>query len=151
MLLPFCLDEQTKKFDAFWHTILPGSKRLMTADGHWHGGNTDVRAAAEDELWQGGFFGKSGGSTTDQLEPVSLRLDGVFFADGGFAGPNQLGSWESTTFAAEAYLVCAKLAREAREKGASPDAFFARVKEVTGYKRRYTAASPDPSIQATGS
>jgi len=144
LLLPFCLDDRTARFEAFWHTIFPGSKRLMTADGHYYGDNTDVRAPAEDELWHGGFFGASAGSLTDQMEPVKLTLDGVFFADGGFAGPNQLGAWEHTTFAAEAYLACAKLAREARERATPPSAFFVRVKEVTGYQDEAPPPPPPP-------
>jgi hypothetical protein len=27
--LSFCLDDRIAKFEAFWHTIFPGSKRLM--------------------------------------------------------------------------------------------------------------------------
>jgi hypothetical protein len=107
VLLPFGLDDQIRKFDAFWNTIFPDSKRLMTADGHWYGDNTDVRAPADDELGHGGFFSMSSGSGHDLDEPVKVMLDGVFFVDGGFAGPNRLGAWEHTVFAAEAHLVCA--------------------------------------------
>jgi hypothetical protein len=130
VLLPFGLNDRVRKFDAFWNTIFPGSKRLMTADGHWYGDNTDVRGAAEDELWQGGFVSTSGGSRNDLDEPAKLTLDGVFFVDGGFAGPNRLGAWEHTVFAAEAHLVCAALAREAREKGTPPDVFFVQVQRL---------------------
>jgi hypothetical protein len=56
VLLPFGLHPQTAKIDAFWHTILPGSKRLMAAGGGSYGDNTDVRAPAEDEVWHGGFW-----------------------------------------------------------------------------------------------
>ncbi len=42
VLLPFGLDNRTKKVQAFWNTILPGSKRLMTSDGSSFGDNTDV-------------------------------------------------------------------------------------------------------------
>lgn len=98
----------------------------MTSDGSLFGDNTDVRPPAADELWHGGFFGSSGGSASDRseaVEPVKLTLDGVFFVDGGFAGPNRLGSWEQTVSAALAYLACAALAREAREAGTSPAGF----------------------------
>jgi hypothetical protein len=47
---------------AFWHTIFPGSKRLLTSVGNQYGDNTDVRALEEGELWHGGFFSAGGGS-----------------------------------------------------------------------------------------
>jgi len=144
VLLPFGLNDQVRKFDAFWNTIFPGSKRLMTADGHWYGDNTDVRAPAEDELWHGGFFSMSGGSRNDLDEPVKLTLDGVFFVDGGFAGPNRLGAWEHTVFAAEAHLVCAVLAREARQKTTSSDAFFVQVQQLTDQTDEPRLPPPPP-------
>jgi hypothetical protein len=66
------------------------------------------------------------------LEPLKLTLDGVFFVNGGFAGPNRLGSWERTTLAAQARLECAALAREARSKGTPADEFFVQVQTHTG-------------------
>ncbi len=63
---------------------------------------------------------------------MKLTLDGIFFVDGGFAGPNRLGAWEQTTFAAEAYLTCAALAQEARRHGTPPAEFFAQVQTLTG-------------------
>lgn len=147
VLLPFCLDDRIAKFESFWNTIFPGSKRLMSSDGHRYGDNTDVRSPREDELWHGGFFGASGGSRNDQIEAVRLTLDGVFFTDGGFAGANRLGVWEHTSFAAEAYLACARLAREAHERGTPPSAFFVQVNELTGYE---DAAPPPPPGSPSG-
>lgn len=112
ILLPFGVDDRARKFDSYWHTIFPGSKRLLMRDGSQYGDNTDVRPPAADELWHGGFFRSSSGSSNHDLEPLKLTLDGVFFVDGGFAGPNRLGSWEQTVFAAETYLDCAALARD---------------------------------------
>jgi hypothetical protein len=54
-----------------------------------------VGAPEEDEVWRGGFISADGGSSTRIREFVKSTLDGVFFADGGFAGPNQLGSWST--------------------------------------------------------
>src|SRR5690348_13688442 len=53
VLLPFGVDDRWKKIHAFWNTIFPGSKRLMTSNGSSFGDNTDVRPPAADELWQG--------------------------------------------------------------------------------------------------
>jgi len=132
-LLPFGLNERDRKFDAFWNTIFPGSKRLMTCDGSSFGDNTDVRPPAPDELSTGkGWWSSLGGPTRNGLKAVKLTLDGVFFVDGAFAGPNRLGSWEQTVFAADAYLACAALAREARRKGTPPAEFFAQLSAFTG-------------------
>jgi hypothetical protein len=122
------LHDQFRKINAFWNTIFPASKRLMTPDGQMHGDNTDVRAPTEAELWQGGSFSMNSGSGNEFLEPVKLTLDGVFFVDGGFAGPNRLGAWEQTVFAAEAHVACAALARESLDRSD----FFTQVRELTG-------------------
>ncbi len=121
------------KVEAYWNNIFPGSKRLMMCDGSWFGDNTDVRSPAEDELSRGGGWCSVGaGRRLGRPKPSKLTLDGVFFVDGGFAGPNQLGSWEHTVFAAEANLACAELAREARSKGTTPTEFFAQMQALTG-------------------
>ena len=105
VLLPFAFpNDRMKKFDAFWNTIFPGSKRLLTADGGRYGDNTDVRQPVADELSSGGFGGIGTGGHRGVREPVKLTLDGVFFVDGGFAGPNQRGTWEQVVFAREAHL-----------------------------------------------
>lgn len=55
-LLPFGLQERTIKFDRYWNTIFPGSKRLIQFQGGMLGDNTDVRQPEPDEVWHGGFF-----------------------------------------------------------------------------------------------
>jgi hypothetical protein len=144
VLLPFGLDDRRKKLRAFWNTIFPGSKRLMTVDGRQYGDNTDVRPPAEDELWHGGSFGFGVGGRPQPGEPLKLTLDGVFFVDGGFAGANRLGAWEQTVFAAEAYLACAALARETRGKGTPPDDFLAQVQQITGQTDEARMPPPPP-------
>jgi len=141
VLLPFALDPRQRIWSAYWHTILPASKRLLTVN-EMYGDNTDVRPPVGDELWSGGSFRVSAGLANDQ-EPLKLTIDGVFFADGGFAGPNQLGSWEQATMAMEAYLDCAALAREALEKHTDAERFFGRIGEFTGCTE---ASSPPPPL-----
>lgn len=141
VLLPFGLDDRSTKLAFFWHTVFPGSKRLMTSDGRWYGDNTDVRTPVEDEQWNGGGFSMRGGSNTEALEPVQLTLDSVFFVDGGFAGPNRMGVWEHTMCAAETHLACAALASESRAGGTSTTTFFRRVQQLTG---RFDEESPLP-------
>jgi hypothetical protein len=150
VLLPFSLDDRTRKFHAFWDAIFASSKRL-TCDGSQFGDNTDVRPPVGDELWHGGFWSMSGEGGQDDLEPLKLTLDGVFFVDGGFAGPNRLGSWEQTVSAAEAHLACEALAREVRSKGSPPAEFFARVQTLTGQadRERMPPPPPPPSLEST--
>src|SRR6202044_1380114 len=109
---------------------------------------TDVRPPAGDELWHGGSGGFGGGSSgrEEVLEPLKLTLDGVFFVDGGFAGPNRLGSWQRTTFAAQACLECAAMAKEARSKGTPADEFFVQVQTHAGQTDALRLSpSPPPS------
>jgi hypothetical protein len=145
VLLPFGRDERGTKVDDYWNTIFPGSKRLMTCDGEVYGDNTDVRSPAADELSRGGgWISAGGGRRPDRPKPTKLTLDGVFFVDGGFAGPNQLGSWEHTVCAAEAYLACAALAKEARGSGMPPAEFFAHVQTLTGQPDAGSIHPPRP-------
>lgn len=143
VLLPFGLDDRSRKVQSFWNTIFPGSKRLMTCDGSLFGDNTDVRSPAADELSRGGWR-VGAGHRSDRPKPKKLTLDGVFFVDGGFAGPNQLGSWEHPVSAAEAYLACASLAREARSKGTPAAEFFTQVQALTRQTDERRTPLPPP-------
>jgi len=129
ILLPFYWTDRIKKFDAFWNTIFPGSSRLLIPEaGKIYGDNTDVRAPAQDELRLGDCFVTLVPGGFDGIrESVKLSLDGVFFADGGFAGPNQLGSWEHLVAARETYLSYAVEARESDRAG-----FFDRMQQARG-------------------
>lgn len=146
VLLPFELNDRVKKFDFYWNTIFPTSKRLMVCDVSWYGDNTDVRLPAPDELSQRGrFFSFGGGRPDDIPDGVKLTLDGVFFADGAFAGPNRLRSWEHTLFSAEAHLACAEVAREAHNKSVTPHEYFLRVQELTGQAENARLPPPLPA------
>ena len=126
VLLPFLQRPQNRKFDAYWNTIFPGSKRLITIEGNIYGDNTDVRPPASDELSTGGGGGVGTGGGSNNGEPFKLTLDGVFFVDGRFAGPNWLGSWDHLVAAREAYLSASALARNA------PATFFAQMDSLSG-------------------
>ncbi len=151
VLLPFDMNERTKKFDAYWNTIFPGSKRLMTCDGSSYGDNMDVRPPGPDELSrEGGWWSVGAARLEDGLKPVKLTLDGIFFVDGGFAGPNRLGSWEQTVFAADAHLACAALAREAHRKGTAAAEFFVELSAFTGQTDERRMPLPLPRFGESG-
>ena len=130
-MLPFLQDERIKKFDAYWNRIFPDSKRLIIFEGGIYGDNTDVRPPAPDELLAGGGFSLGGGGS-NKGEPFKLTLDGVFFVDGGFAGPNQLGSWDHLVAAREACLSASALARSAPQTPAGRADFFAQMGRLSG-------------------
>jgi hypothetical protein len=128
VLLPYCLPERFRNQDAYWNTIFSFSKRVLTLEGMF-GDNTDVRPPAEDEVRRGGGIGFGRGGSPRTHEPVALELDGVFFADGGFAGPNRYRGWEHVVAAREAYVRCARLAREA----GSAHELRVQLERFTGY------------------
>lgn len=88
LLKPFGLDAGLRKLYGYWHVILPGSRRGIRGNSMF-GDNTDARPPEPGELWTGGSFGLGAGSghPLGPLKSVTLVLDGVFFIDGGFAGP----------------------------------------------------------------
>jgi hypothetical protein len=136
LLLPFTMGSLTVpslKRHTYWNSIFPRSQRLLTAAGECIGDNTDVSTPSEDERWCGGRFRISSHPRYDpDAEPVKLTLDRVFFTDEGFAGPNQLGSWDRFVAARETHLNCALQARRA---AVAPDAqadFFYRWQKLSG-------------------
>ena len=149
VLLPFTQMDRVKKFDAYWNTIFPGSKRLMMADAGTYGDNTDVRPPAADEPSSGGFAGGfGGGGRRGAREVLKLTLDGVFFVDGGFAGPNQLGSWDQVVAAREAYLTFADLARQAGDSSAAQGDFFAYAAAQRPHGQRASQGAPSAASTA---
>jgi len=150
VLLPFELNDRVKKFDYYWKTIFPGSKRLIQFGGQMLGDNTDVRPPEPGELWHGGFVSWGGGKECEGRKPVKLTLDGIFFEDGGFAAPDRLGAWEQTVSAAEAYLEVAALAREAQRSGMPPADFFLRMRTLTGQPEEGRLPAPPPPGPSVG-
>ena len=134
VLLPFGLPDKHLKLYSYWHVILPGSKRCLTMDHRQLGSNQDVRPPGPEEVWTGGsIIGFGGGSRSyGPLTEITLTLDGVFFTDGSFAGPNRQGLWEQITSSAEAHLQVAEAARKAQNSETVPKQFFAELEGITG-------------------
>jgi hypothetical protein len=134
LLLRFGRPDSHLKLHGYWHTILPGSKRYLGRSG-MAGDNTDVRPPAPDEEWRGGMMGatgRGGGSRDELLRQVTLALDGVFFLDGEFVGPNIDRLFERTVAEAEAHRVVGRIARAGHEQGRSPAEIRAEIERVTG-------------------
>lgn len=136
LLLPFGKPASSLKLLEYWHAILPGSKRYLSQSG-MVGDNTDVRPPAPEEKWPskgGGFgFGRSGRmSLRDPVKQITLTLDGVFFLDGEFVGPNREGLFEETVAEAEAHILVAKIAREGHNSGRAPAHILAEIEKTTG-------------------
>jgi len=130
-LLPFEVPAEELAIDRYWNTILPGSKRYLTAQGQI-GNNTDVRPPHANEDWTGGTWSGIIGQASSR--PVSgdttLKIDGVFFADGAFAGPDRLGLWEDVLVVAQSHLDVARLAREGHDKGVPAVQILASIEDV---------------------
>lgn len=74
-------------------------------------------------------------------EPLKLTVDGVFFIDGAFAGPNRLGHWDRLVACREAHLDCAVQAREAQTPEQQAQ-FFDRVYKMSGLTGNEVRRSP---------
>jgi hypothetical protein len=102
------------------------------------GDNTDARLPADDEKWRGGMIGGRGGgggggvSYRDPIRQVTLVLDGVFFLDGEFVGPDDMKMFEQTVADAEAHRILAGIAKGGHKRGLSPAEILAEIEETTG-------------------
>jgi len=134
ILLPFHRrDESAMKLANYWQTIFPGSKRYIGESG-LVGDNTDVRPPADDEKWRAGIIGSGGGGgdSRDPIRQVTLVLDGVFFVDGEFVGPDDGKMFEQTVADAEAHRVLARIAQDGHHKGLSAAEILAEIEKTTG-------------------
>jgi len=61
-----------------------------------------------------------------------LILDGAFFLDGEFAGPNEEGLWEKVVGEAEEFLRVARLAKQLHDQGTDPGRILAEIEKSTG-------------------
>jgi hypothetical protein len=145
VLAPFGLEERVRKLYGYWHVILPGSKRGIRGNSMF-GDNTDVRPPQPEEVWKGGILGGGGRSrrSPGPLKSVTLTLDGVFFADGGFAGPDTLCSFDRLIADVDAYLQVARLARDGHHRGLSARDILKQIEEITGSDRGLPPPPPPP-------
>ncbi len=152
VLLPFSASPRFAKIEAYWRVIFPESKRYLGKAG-MAGDNTDVRLPAPDEVCTSGvFFGTGGGGgCTSRLpiQQVTLILDGVFFTDGEFAGPNRLGLWDRITTEAKARMEIATLARHSRDSGAPVRQILDKISKLTGPATDRPPAPTMPVLQQT--
>ena len=135
LLLPFGRwEESTLKLYTYWNTVLPGSKRYLGESG-MVGDNTDVRPPADGEKWRGGMSAGGGGgagSSRDAIRQVTLVLDGVFFLDGEFVGPDGEKMFEQTVADAEAHRIVARIAKDGHDRGMPPTEILADIEKTTG-------------------
>ncbi len=134
LLLPFGLPQDILPVNRYWNTILPGSKRLL-ADMQIIGDNTDVRPPRPDEIWRGGGIGSTVGSRSrplPEMHSVVLVIDGLFFADGEFIGPDHCLLWEDVFYEAEAKLETARRARTLHDRGLGAADILAELEKFLG-------------------
>jgi hypothetical protein len=145
VLLPFSNPGPSTKVQAYWFTILPGSKRYL-GEGEMAGDNTDVRLPGPDEIMTGGggIGNGAGRSQLRAIKSVTLILDGVFFTDGTFAGPNSLGLWETVTMEAKARSDVAKIARDGKDRGGTAGDILNQIGKLTGPPTGRPPAPPSP-------
>jgi hypothetical protein len=113
--------------------ILPGSKRLVLS-GELVGDNTDVELPPRRDK-PGGWFSVSHGAHRTPPEgarSLTLTLDGIFFEDGEFSGPNRLGAWERVSIRFEVWREVARIARSAHDRGIGSSAALAEIEAYTG-------------------
>jgi len=112
---------EMRAFAGYWHAILPGSKRYVSGGGRMFGDNADVRPPTPEEDWKGPRFSVGGSwhnMPMDRTRRVTLILDGIFFSDGEFAGPNDAQLYERIVCDAEVYQAVAAAARVQFSAGA---------------------------------
>ncbi len=139
LMLPFGMTKDWQARTTYWNAILPGSKRLVSCNPlKLTGDNRDVRQPTLEERWRGATFSMEAGHREPEpdwhtrVKSIKLTLDGVFFADGGFAGPNECQLWESVIYRAKVYKSVAQAARKLHETGMEPAALLAEVEKITG-------------------
>jgi hypothetical protein len=149
LLFPYGLTQELRKQLIYQNAILPGSRRYIE-DGELIGDNTDVRPPQPDEVWKGATFGFGSGSRLirdlEEMKSVTLILDSIFFADGEFAGPNQLQLFDLIVYAAEVYRDVANIALQLVKDGRDTDTILRAVEKETGPSR--APLPPRPGVQS---
>ena len=139
LMLPFGMTNDWRGRTTYWNAILPGSRRLVSCNPLMlTGDNRDVRQPTLEERWRGSTFSMEGSHSEPELDwhtrakSTKLVLDGVFFADGEFAGPNECQLWENVIYQAEVCQSVAQAARKLHEAGMAPATVLAEVEKITG-------------------
>jgi hypothetical protein len=149
VLLPYESPTKRLALHGYWDVILPGSKRYVSPDGKLIGDNSDVRPPIGEEIWQGGIVGSGGSSRRDahaDLESITLSLDGVFFTDGSFTGPNTRKLFEQVTASAEAHQQVLAIAEEGWQRGDTPAQILAEIRTVAPVSGRPPMPRPPIGI-----
>ena len=144
LLLPFGLSDEARRLDIYWRTIFPGSKRYIS-EGEMIGDNTDIRPPAPEEEWKGCSFSMSSSHafpSAGKLKSATLILDGIFFSDGEFAGPNDLQLYELIVYDAEVYQEVGQIVRDQVRKSASTGEILDAVEKLTAPVRTRGPAPP---------
>ena len=89
--------------------------------------------------------GRNRGRRHGPVDRITLTLDGVFFADGGFAGPNRKGLWEQIVHSADTHMQVANIARQQHSDGVSPERILADIESVTGPSGDHAPLSRPPN------
>ena len=146
----FGAEDQTRGYSGYWEAILPGSKRVIRGNSMF-GDNTDVRPAKPHELRANIRF--TGRLPNFRRPPgpfkwISLAIDGVFFLNGDFAGPDTLQNFDRVVAEVQAHVEVGKIAREGHKRGLSAAEIFARIDAFTRPKRGSAPLQPGDSQPA---
>jgi hypothetical protein len=165
LLLPTFPQLSSMKRLTYWNTIMPGSKRYLAEPGDsktrtgdfrsfgsyfMAGDNADVRPPEPGEiLTSGGGEIRGGGHgcvPPPDLSLITLILDGVFFADGEFVGPDRFGLWELVTLETKSRLEVGRAAAEGRNCGVAAADILEEIGKMTGpaTARELRLPSPGP-------
>ena len=137
LLIPHGVAPGLLRMTRYWSSILPGSKRLL-AGAEMFGENTDARAPEPEEIPFGIGFGTGGGTGGGRLPPagewreVVLAIDGAFFDNGEFVGPNRCRLWEQVCYEAAVMLEIAGMARAGRKRGLNSADVLAEIASFLG-------------------
>jgi hypothetical protein len=76
--------------------------------------------------------GGGGSNSREVIRQVTLVLDGIFFRDGEFVGPDTGKMFEHTVADAEAHRIVTRIAKQGHYKGLSAADILAEIAETTG-------------------
>ena len=116
LLLPFGLQESDLRTIHHRMTIMAGSKRYV-GGGRVVGDNRDVQMDGTPGLPHERDRGRRHPVDWREVRRATLSLDGVFFTDGEFLGPDEAGSWSRVTSEAAVHAETARMACDGIARG----------------------------------